>query len=301
MNIFELLSFDFGEFVTSTPGILIIIGIVLLVVGIVLFFMEGKKNKNSEIVEEKKDTPIVTPEVSSQSLDTPAPVVETPVAPAVETPALSATEPLVVPSEGDGVKEVEAPKLAESINFNENVKEVAPVVEAPVVEKPAAPVVEAPVVETPVAPVVESPVVEEPTTPVVETPVTVLPETTVYGGANPEAINTEVLDEKPREIYGGANPLENTSPIPAVTVNEAYHGEQVTTPAIEAIAQSAVEVAPVVETPVAPVVETPVTPVVETPAVETPVTSEVTVPVAPVAEVAVSQPEVKEEIEKLEF
>ena len=44
MNIFEILSFDFGAFITSTPGIMIIVGIVLLLVAVVFLVLDKKKN-----------------------------------------------------------------------------------------------------------------------------------------------------------------------------------------------------------------------------------------------------------------
>lgn len=266
----EFLIFDLQEFVTSPAGILIIVGILFLLVGIVLFLKEGKKkgNKTTNVGEEsttvsneptvseetKVEEPVqetVTPEVS--------PVVEN-TAPAIES-VVEAT-PIVVPTEGDGIKEVAVTPVEDTINFTE--------------ATPVAPEV---------TPVVEEVKTETLNTPVVETLET--PTTTVYGGISPEVPKSEVLEEKPREIYGGANPLENTAPIPTVVAPEVTPVETQnnvsTLPAVEPV--------PVV----APVPE--VTPVVA-PTVEEPVQEAVTPVVEPVQEAV---EEKKEEIEKLEF
>ncbi len=238
MNIFELLSFNFMEFVNSPAGILIIVGILLLIVGIVMFLMDGNGKKETEgkapVTEEVKEE--VKPEETVAPVENTEPVVE----------AVAEEAPIVVETEGDGVKEVNVEPVAETINFTETTPAVEePAVEQPQVENlvsPVEPVVEPvavePVVETPAveAPVVEAPAVE----PVVESLDTPAP--TIYGGASPE-VTTEVLDEKPREIYGGANPLENTAPIPTVKVTEEAKVEE---PAVEA---------PAVEPVVEPVVE----------------------------------------------
>ena len=266
MNIFEMLSFDFKEFITSTAGILIIIGIICLLVGIVMYLKEGKK-KPEEVKEEKPAE--TTQEASTEA---PAKVEETTEAPAAtpEEKAVveSVTEaaPLVVPSEGDGVKEVAVTPVAETINFSE------PATTAPVVEDLKPEALDMPTV-TPVESLNEAPVVTPVVTPVESLDAEPATQPTIYGGASPEVTNPETLVEKPREIYGGANPLENTAPIPTVTAVE---------PATEAPAAPVVE--PVTEAPAAPVapaapaVEAPAAPAVEAPAVEK-----------------------KEEIEKLEF
>lgn len=282
MDIFELLSFDFGEFITSPASICIIIGCLFLIVGIALYFKENKKlQSETETMEEPKN------EVAESNGEN-APEIKT----EEVTPVVNNT-PVVVPTEGDGVKEVEQTPVAETINFDSVAtvekldstpvesldttpvtEPVTPVVETPVVE----PVVETPVVDTStiVAPVVES--LDEPETPV------------VYGGVSPEPV-TEVLEEKPREIYGGANPLENTAPIPAETVREAYAGAVVTP--VEETEPTVAMPTPVVETPVveAPAVE----PAVETPVVET----QIVEPTPVVEPAAPEQP--TEEVEKLEF
>lgn len=262
MDIFELLSFDFGEFITSPASICIIIGCLFLIVGIALYFKENKKLQNgSETEEPKEDKKEEVAEVKEE--ETAAPEVKT----EEITPTVTEATPIIVPTEGDGVKEVEAtPVVPETINFD-SVTTVEKLDDkpAPAVESLDAP---APAVTPVVAPVVES--LDAPEAPV------------VYGGANPEPA-TEKVEEKPREIYGGANPLENTSPIPTETVREAYAGAQVNvTPAAE-------PAAPAVEPAPAPVVE----PVVEAPATEP---APVVEPVAPAA-----PEQATEEVEKLEF
>ncbi len=315
MNIFEFLSFDFQEFITSRPGILIIIGIVFLVIGVVMLLIENKKGKTtSEVASNTNETQTTeTVQPTTQTETTTETTVETQT-PVVES--INAT-PVVVPSEGDGVQEVPVAQVAETINFNETTPVEAPVV-APA-EVPTAPVVEslepsAPVVTetlntpTPVVPeTLETTPTEVPTVAPVEAPV----QPTVYGGVSPEVLKPEVLEEKPREIYGGANPLENTSPIPTANVNAAYNAEPKTvveTPTVAPVVEIP-SVAPVVATqPVAPV------PVVETPAVVPTVPEVVTTPVAPVQPTPVVEtptvapviesplPETKnDEVERLEF
>lgn len=232
MNIFEMLSFDFQEFVTSPAGILIIIGIVCLLVGIVIFLKEGKKTKPIEEVKEEA-APAAEPTATVEEVKPEAaPVVEEApaVAPVVEQP-VEAT-PIVVNATTDGVTEVPVPAVSETLNISEP----APAVVSPVEEvKP----------ETLDAPVVEAPAVESLDD----------AQPAVYGGASPEVTNV-VAEEAPKEIYGGANPLENTAPIPTAEVAAAA-------PAVE-------PVAPVVE-PAAPAVEAPaVEPAAPAPAPEAP-------------------------------
>ena len=216
MNLFEMLSFDFKEFVTSPAGILIIVGIICLLVGIVMFLKEGKKAKPTE--EVKKDEVAVSDKPAEQNEQT------------VDKKENSLPEtPVVVPSTSDGVVEAPVPVVPETLNITEP----TPVVEAPAVvpsvpvePTPVAPVIETPVVETPVVEtpaVVPSAPVEPTLVPVVESLDSAPEQPTVYGGASPE-VNLNVVPEQPREIYGGANPLENTAPIPTTAVNEAYNG-----------------------------------------------------------------------------
>lgn len=266
MNIFEMLSFDFKEFVTSPAGILIILGIICLLVGIVIFLKEGKKSaKATEAAE--TPAPVTTTEEVKTETPAPAPVVE-----AAPLEPVQEAAPVVVKATEDGVNEVPVPEVAETLNISEpapaavevpqpetlnTTETINPVVEAPVQE--AAPVVAAPEVA---APTVEAPAVES------------LDEAqpTVYGGASPEVANVGI-EEKPREIYGGANPLENTAPVPTEEVKVAIDASPVVESPIPEVAAPAPEVA----TP-APAVAAPA-PAVAAPAPEAP----------------------KEEIEKLEF
>lgn len=264
MDIFELLSFDFGEFITSPASICIIIGCLFLIVGIALYFKENKKLQNgSETEGPKEDKKEEVAEVAEA--ETAAPEVKT----EEITPTVTEATPIIVPTEGDGVKEVEAtPVVPETINFDsvttvEKLDDTSAVTPVETLDAPS------PAVTPVVAPVVES--LDAPETPV------------VYGGANPEPA-TETLEEKPREIYGGANPLENTSPIPTETVREAYAGAQV-------------NVAPATE-PATPAVEPTPAPVVA-PVVEAPATEPAAPAVEPVVAAAPEQP--TEEVEKLEF
>ena len=221
MNVFEMLSFDFQEFVTSPAGILIIVGIVFLLVGIVIFLKEGKKTKAPAEEVKEEAAPVEAAPVEEKKEEA-APVVEA-------TPV----EPVVVKATEDGVSEVPVPEVTETLNIAEPKAEVVAPVEEIKPETLDTPVVEAPVAEAPAA--VEAPVVES----LDDTPV-------VYGGASPE-VKDVALEEKPREIYGGANPLENTSPIPTAEVKAA-----VETPAPVVEAPAAVEApAPVVEAPAA--------------------------------------------------
>ena len=219
MNIYEMLSFDFQEFVTSPAGILIIIGIICLLVGIVIFLKEGKKAaKPAE--EVKEEAAPAEPQVAAEAKPeeaAPAPVEEPAVTPVVE-PIQEAT-PVVVNATADGVNEVPVPAVAETLNITEP----APAVVSPVEEiKPET--LDAP------APAVEAPAVE--------------PAPVVYGGASPE-VSEVVTEEAPKEIYGGANPLENTAPIPTAAIQEA------------AAAAPAPEAPAPVEAPAAPAPETP--------------------------------------------
>lgn len=294
MNIFEMLSFDFKEFITSTAGILIIIGIICLLVGIVMYLKEGKK-KPEEVKEEKPA------EATAQEVSTEAPKAEetteaatTPVEEKPVVESVNDTAPLVVPSEGDGVKEVAVASVAETINFSE------PATTAPVVEDLKPETLDMPTV-TPVESLDETPAVTPVVTPVESLDAEPATQPTIYGGASPEITNPETLVEKPREIYGGANPLENTAPIPTVTniVEPATEATPIVEPVTEAPTAAPV-VEPVTEAPTAAPVVEPVTEApTPAPAIE-PVTEAPTA--APVVEPVTEAPaEKKEEVEKLEF
>jgi hypothetical protein len=277
MNIYEMLSFDFMEFATSTAGILIILGSLFLIIGIILLVKEGKKSPAEKGSSETADT-------SKEGEASSSTVVETVSEPAkVEAPQnneeSNAVTPVVVSATEDGTKDnVVEPISTETINFSEPTT-TAPVIEGLKPETLDMPVVSSPEPETS-APVVEAPVVES-----LDSEESTEPQITVYGGASPEVLKPEVLEEKPREIYGGANPLENTSPIPVVaesTPVEAPKEEVVESLGDETVSESE----PVTEAPAE--VVTPVEPVTEA-------------PIAPVENTEPAAQENKEELEKLEF
>lgn len=231
MSIFDFLSFDIKEFATSTEGLCIIAGILLLLVGII--YAVATRGKKKDAVVSAPIEPQVAPMMQEQL-------------PTIETPVMSNSIPtqteLVkeeVPSVlniGEPVSTVEPP-IVNEIPMTEvtpfvsvPVAEVTPVVKAtpyvntPVVEQ--IPFVNAPVTE--VTPVVEQTLFAETPTftePVLEPIVQSIPEVSVYGGVSP-VINPVPATEIPRAIYGGANPLENTAPIPTNTLVEAYRGSQ---------------------------------------------------------------------------
>lgn len=311
MDILEMFSFNFQEFVTSPGGICIIVGILFLIVGIAFYLKDGKKSNKTEEVKEEKVEENKALEASTPAQPEVAPVAEpTTTAPEVTTTPevkpvvenVAEATPIVVQSSGEGVKDVPVAPVAETINFNEVSTSAPAVVNEVKPETLDTPVV-APVAPTvaPVAPAVESLDATPSTTP------------TIYGGASPEVSKAEVLEEKPREVYGGANPLENTSPIPTNVVRDAYEAtaEAPVAPVAVTPEVSVTPVAPVAVTPVAsvtPVVQSvapevaPVTPAVE-PVVQTtasvaPTVASVAPTVAPVEPAPVEK---KEEIEKLEF
>ena len=227
MNIFEFLSFDFAEFIASTPGILIIIGILFLVVGIVMLMKENKKGN-------------VSADASTVS-STPEQAVETPTAPAVENTATVAP-----------VAETPA------------VEPVAPV--TPVVETPAvAPVVETPVVESLDTPAAVTPKVSQPTVYGGVSPEVLKPEVLeekpreIYGGANPLENTSPIPNINVSTVAPVAPVVETPAVAPVAPVVETPVVAPVT-PVVETPVVA--PVAPVVETPVvapvAPVVETPV-------------------------------------------
>ena len=234
MNVFEMLSFDFKEFVTSPAGILIIVGIVCLLVGIVMFLKEGKKSKPTE--EVKKDDVSVSNKPE-----------ETPVVPAEQATEVKEETPVVVPATSDGVVETPVPVVSETVNITESATPSEPLElkpETPVitpVEAAPAPVE----VKPEISPVQTSDVVEP--TPVVEPLDSAPAQSTAYGGASLE-VKLDANQEQPREIYGGANPLENTAPIPTEKIAEPYNA--VSNPTVE---QPVVENVPVSAPAVEPV------------------------------------------------
>ena len=91
MNIFELLSFDIVEFVTSVEGILIIVGILFLIIGIVLLCMG--KGKKKEAVSETTDinTSVAIENIPKTPVVNDSPVI-TQETPKVEIPVVSEPE-----------------------------------------------------------------------------------------------------------------------------------------------------------------------------------------------------------------
>lgn len=289
MNIFEFLSFDIGEFVTSLPGILIISGIVLLILALIIL-STGKKK---------------------------APVAQTVVNQPVE------------PQENVLPSAPEAPVAAQPATFDNSIEgsladmsNVAniPAPEAPVIEQPVQPVEVKTVVEaTPTPSVVEQPVA---------TPENVNPNITINPdfslpkvesldvAAQPIVAPTPVVNEAPvvaptpvapipvvveapRPIYGGANPLENTAQVPIEAARQAYSGTTMSQPipTIQPVIPDAPAVEPKVEAPVvAPATVVPAAPVeqaIPQPVVQpVPVVNENVQPQAPAAAT---------EIETLEF
>lgn len=202
MSIFEVLSFDFGAFITSVPGIMIIIGIVLLIIAMIYLIFDKKSQK--EKLEQTMEIP--KQEMSKEEVK--------------PEEKMEEQKPVVVLSDGNGVKEIPSAPVPETVTFtetpvlNEQPMEMKPEVkmEENVSVMDVESLNEKPVIE-------EKPVVEEVLTPVVEA----TPTPVVYGGVSPE-VKVVPVEEKPREIYGGANPLENTAPIPSSSVKESYQG-----------------------------------------------------------------------------
>ncbi len=312
MNIFELLSFDIVEFVTSIEGILIIVGILFLIIGIVLLCMGKEKKKddasattetNSSIVKEENiatapivnNTPSVTPEM---------PKVETPIvnepqlvqnAPSMVNNAGEA-KPIIVPSTSGGLQEGATTPVVEPINFTEEAEKQDIKIETLGIDNKTEELSNTPTALgkiniTDSNSLNNESMVKEETTPI-----------TVYGGTNPETvIKKEILEEKPREIYGGANPLENTAPIPTNTVREAYSGG-IATPSSGTTVETKTE--PVISSVVEPKIEqtlnepvdsavnlsTP-TPSISQPTMPTP-TPSISQPTMPTPTSSVSQPTV---------
>lgn len=263
-NVFNMMKFDFGEFITRKEGICLILGCVFLIVGIILLIVSKKKKGNKPASEDKVEA-VATTEVPSEPVTEAITEAVTEAPQAVEVAPIVNTTPVETPTEAAPV----AP-----------VTDTVPIVETPVATVPETPVT--PQETAPVAePVTEAPVVIEPVTeaaPVVapqpeavtEAPVAAAPvapaapaeSVSVYGGVSPEAeIKENVVEEAPREIYGGANPLENTAPIPTSDVRAAYGGASVA-PVETAPAEPVTEAPAPVAAPVEPAA--PAEPQVET-------------------------------------
>lgn len=300
MDIFEVLNFSFTEFITSVPGILIVVGILLTIIAIILLLTD-KKSKGAPV---QATTPVGAVDAS------------VPPVPEVQPNGVAPVEQV-----NEAVEQAVAPVTNDLGNAmpleNAQPNEMNTVQEMPVNEPAVMPVEnnqnvdQGLVLNTEVAPMTSE---VAPVTPVVEQPVT----------APVEEVVTPVVEPvvEQRQIYGGANPLENTTTIPTVRV--PYNGAQVVTPDmnmnVNANVQEVVNApvmdasqtmaAPVVNEPMPtvvpevaqpvmePVVEPVVTPVVEPVQPTAPVVEQ---PVAPVSTPVASQPAVTDEIETLEF
>lgn len=240
MNVFELLSFDIVEFITSTEGILIIVGILLLIIGIVLLCMGKGKDKDlsvdaAPVAQEPVpniDTNVavngdmngfintnpqpVTPEVNPQPVVNDVPPVgpinfSESAAPAVETPSILNAIP--TPEPVQETPSILNTPVIDTTPIVEPAIEPTPVIPAPIPEvsqpvvqplldevKPVEVSVSAPAIENEVS----TPVIPtvEPVAPVV-TPLPVTPEVATVTPVVPE-VKEEV---KPTPVvYGGANP-----------------------------------------------------------------------------------------------
>ena len=248
MNIFEVLSFDIGEFVTSIPGMLIIAGIVLLVIALII--LSGGKKKGTE-------AETATAEVSSAPSDD--------VVTAMPEASATVMAPEVFDStvekgltDMSNVGEVPAPVVAPNV-------EVAPVVVTgeQVSEPVSTEVAVNPTFAVPTAPALDVVAPEMPVTPAVEPVLPVAEPASEVLVVEPEVVApTPVVEEAPRPIYGGANPLENTAPVPVAEAREAYSGSVVaqSLPTMQPEASVApAEEVKIVEEPAAPAVsEAPV-------------------------------------------
>lgn len=198
----QYMSFDLSYF-STVPGLLTTGGLILLIIGLVVFIISGKK-KNTDAVQEN-----VVPDKPNDQETSATPVVTT------ETTPVDATVTPQVTPEVVSTPEVTAPVDNTTTSDVTKVEDSTVPVEAtvPQVEVPA------PTVETVATPEVAAPAfvpVENPT--VEEKKEEVVPSTdstvSIYGGANPQVAVSQV--EEPRKVYGGADPLENTGAIPRV-------------------------------------------------------------------------------------
>jgi len=281
----EYMSFDVSWF-TTTPGLLVTAGLILVIVGAVVALLSGKKKENNVDEKNEEVTP-VDPTVDANPVETP--VVEK-TEESVSVPTVEAAlevvpaEPVVLETPVESAPVVEEEKV-------ENVTVEVP--SQPVVEEQPEVVLEPAVESLPVEEVSATPVEEvkeevKVDVPVVEEKVEAQPAVSIYGGASPQV--AVAVPEEPRKAYGGADPLENTGALPRVEVPS----EPVVVPV--ASQEEVLEIEEVSATPVEEVKEeaTPVTPVIEELVVEAPVEE-----VKEVKPVASATP--KDDVETLEF
>lgn len=264
--IVEYMSFDLSWF-TTKEGIFITGGLVLLLIGLILYILTGKKDKGekAQATTEVKveDVPTTVGDVGSSSEPTPVVVPQ--------------AEENIVQQNGENLDVVTTNPEVVNEPVVEPVEVLTPVASAEVVVPaaevaPVVPVENNEVVETPVEQVAaETPV--ETVTPTTQEVVTVpvVEETpaqentvSIYGGVSPQ-VNLAPAEE-PKKVYGGADPLENTGALPRVEVpvDPVVTSAEVATPA----SSSTPEV--VVPTVGVPVVE-PAEPVAEPVVVTSPV------------------------------
>lgn len=177
MKILEFMSFSPDWFLT-TPGLIVTVGVVLLLIATIIFLSSNKKN---ESIDELK------PQETSQSEI----AANVPIQPEVnfDVPVQNMTSNVEIPSipiENNEVTEIVPPTFNSTVSVGSKV-EPALQQESPIIEIPSAPVVE-----------------EKPTV-------------SIYGGVSPSDMYKVAPPEEVKPvIYGGANPLENTAPIPRV-------------------------------------------------------------------------------------
>lgn len=242
MSLMEFMSFDINWFKTL-PGILLVVGCLLLVVAIILIPVMSKKEKQgdetylkegAELVKEegeKKDSILkkplfakenkeVAPETQVAAPSNPAPVVNN-ITPEVNTPLVNTP---VIPAENltptmnampsNGFPEVK--KANENLNVS-NINLEMPAIEPAVSQ-----------VSTPVEPT--TPIVEEPVLPAVQMPV-INNEPVDNNKINlrePEVITVpKIEDNTSKEPFGGASILPPDFKVEEVQKREAFGGEKI--------------------------------------------------------------------------
>lgn len=261
MNIFELVSFDFMDWITQPYGIFITAGIVLLLIAIILLLTDKKggspKENKADVVENTNVSSTTVQETATVDSVSSSTVVNENVQPVSDAAPMQVEVPSVP------VMPVQSSVQVESTVQNVPVQ---PVIES-VVQTPS-PVVEStvqipnvvePVVQTTSVNITEPSIVAAQQTepinsfvqniPEAVTPndniqsnstqhINDVPSVSIYGGVSPSSDIYKINSNEKHEIYGGANPLENTATIPniqnsiyngAVTSNDVLQNTQVTT------------------------------------------------------------------------
>lgn len=263
MNIFELVSFDFMDWITQPYGIFITAGIVLLLIAIILLLTDKKsdspKENKADVVENTNVSSTAVQETATVDSVSSSTVVNENVQPVSDVPPMQVEVPSVpvMPVQSSvqvesTVQNVPVQPVVESV-----VQTPSPVVES-TVQVPNVVAVE-PVVQTTSVNITEPSIVAaqqtEPINSIVQnipeavTPnvniqsnstqaISDVPSVSIYGGVSPSSDIYKINSNEKHEIYGGANPLENTATIPniqnsiyngAVTSNDVLQNTQVTT------------------------------------------------------------------------